>query len=171
MSPFQVKGQNKDSSDKAWPSLEGAEKIIDRGRPFFVIDLRKLELAESVSSPVSATPCNPTSEGCADYIWERDFFFEDKSTLHPDVMMRHYPNALLGAPFDTPVSRSRYLRGGCMQVNRYRATGTYVYYLPKQNVFYLYGDCGMNHFDGVAGPFAGDPRLVLKKLAEESAAK
>ena len=29
----------------------------------------------------------------------------------------------------------------------------------------------MNHSDEVSGPFAGDPRLVLKKLAGEPAVK
>lgn len=40
--------------------------------------------------------------------------------------------------------------------------GTVVCFFPKLNFFYLYGDCAQNHLDAVAGPFQGDPRLVLK---------
>ena len=99
-----------------------------------------------------------------------DFFSEwkgidpshiEKSILRPDVMMRHYPNALVG----DALSRHDSFR------LHHRYTGTYVFYLPRQNVFYLWGDCGMSHFDGVSGPFEGDPRLVLKKLAGEPAVK
>jgi hypothetical protein len=42
----------------------------------------------------------------------------------------------------------------------------YVFYLPRQNIFYVagYAPSGLGHL--VSGPFAGDPRLALKKLAE-----
>ncbi|MGI8897905.1 MAG: hypothetical protein ACR2IB_05870 [Pyrinomonadaceae bacterium] len=148
--PIQVKGQDKDSSDKTWPSLGSAEKTIDEGRPRFIIEHQKLEIARNVSNPLGVTRCNPSSEGC--FVWLGDFFSELKGSmkeniLRPGIMMHHYPQALFE--------------------RHYRSTGTYVFYLPKQKVFYLWGDCGMGHADLVAGPYAGDPRSVLKKLAED----
>jgi hypothetical protein len=160
--PIQVKGQDKDSSDKPWPSLGSSEKAIDEGRPRFIIEHQKLELAKNVSNPLGVTRCIPSSEGCKVWVQLGDFFSELKGSrkesffreveagsriLHPDVMMHHYPHALFEG--------------------HYRSTGTYVFYLPKQKVFYLWGDCVMGHADEVAGPYAGDPRLVLKKLAKD----
>ena len=150
--PIQVKGQDKDSSDKTWPSLGSAEKIIDEQRPRFIIEYQKLEIAQNVSNPLAVTRCRPSSEPCIVWMRVADFFSEWKgsiegSILRPDVMMHHYPHALFE--------------------RHYRSSGTYVLYLPKQKVFYLWGNCAMGHFDELAGPFAGDPRLVLKKLAED----
>jgi hypothetical protein len=165
LSPFQAIGQDKDSSDKAWPSLGGDEKIINKDQPGFIIDPQKLDLAQNVSNPLSVTRCLPSSEPCV-VLHSVSYFFSElkgiapflieKSILRPDVMMRHYPDALVG--------------DGSLWLH-HRYTGTYVFYLPRQNVFYLWGDCGMNHSDEVRGPFAGDPRLVLKKLAGEPAVK
>jgi len=150
LSPIPVKGQDKDSSDKTWPALGSTEKAIVDGRPRFIIERRKLEIA-NVSNPLSVTRCLSSTPPCIVRIRVDDFFSEwkgriDKSTLRPDVLMHHYPHAL----FDW----------------HYLVTGTYVFYLPKQNVFYLWGDCGMDHADELSGPFAGDPRVVLKKLAD-----
>ena len=149
---IQVKGQDKKSSDKTWPSLGSAEKGVDERRPLFLIESERLEIARNVSNPLAVTRCIPTDEGCIVWLRSDDFFSEwkgymDKSVLRPDVIMHHYPHALVDG--------------------HYRGTGTYVFYLLKHNVFYLSGDCAMGHGDGVAGPFAGDPRLVLKKLAED----
>jgi hypothetical protein len=157
--PIQVKGQDKDSSDKTWPSLGSAEKTMpssakqrwgDERRPRFLIEYQKLEVARNVSNPLGITRCDPSSEGC--FVWLGDFFSELKgsmkeSILRPGVMMHHYPQVLFE--------------------RHHRTTGTYVFYLPKQKVFYLWGDCMMGHGDLVQGPFAGDPRQVLKKLAED----
>jgi hypothetical protein len=43
----------------------------------------------------------------------------------------------------------------------YHGTGTYVYYLPRENIFYLWGDDFMGHHDGMVGPFRGEPRIIL----------
>jgi len=45
-------------------------------------------------------------------------------------------------------------------------TGTYVYYLGAEDVFYLWGDDFTDHFDGMVGPFEGDPRAILPAVAE-----
>ena len=149
--PMLVKGQDKAASDKAWPAL-GSEKIINEGRPRFMVESQKLERAGNVSNPLAVTRCLPSSDPCIVWMGVADFFSEWKgsvkeSNLRPDVIMHHYPHALLDG--------------------HYRGTGTYVFYLPKQKVFYLWGDCAMGHADELAGPFAGDPRLVLKKLVKD----
>jgi hypothetical protein len=43
--------------------------------------------------------------------------------------------------------------------------GTYVYYLEEEEIFYLWGSCVMNHGDGMVGPFVGDPRKELRRVA------
>lgn len=53
----------------------------------------------------------------------------------------------------------------CFTVSGHYLEGTDVYYLPKEKVFFLNGGCAMNHFDGVVGPFVGDPRVILPKVA------
>ena len=50
----------------------------------------------------------------------------------------------------------------------YFGTGTHVYYLPDDGLFYLWGDDYMSHFDGMVGPFAGDPRMELARAASPS---
>src|SRR6185436_14059208 len=132
-------------------SLASAEKTLVEGRARFIIKRQKLEVA-NVSNPLSVTRCLTSSPPCIVRIRVDDFFSEwkgriNESTLRSDVFMHHYPHAL----FDW----------------HYLTTGTYVFYLPKQNVFYFWGDCSMDHADEVSGPFAGDPRVVLKKLAED----
>jgi hypothetical protein len=146
--PSQFKGQHKVSSDKTWPSLGSAEKAIDERRPRFIIEYQKLKVARDLANPLGITRCDPSSEGC--FVLLADFFSELKggvkeSTLRPGIMMHHYSQVLFEG--------------------HHLSTGTHVFYLPKQKVFYLWGDCGMGHADLVQGPFAGDPRLVLKKLA------
>lgn|GEM_PF-4733686 len=47
--------------------------------------------------------------------------------------------------------------------------GTVVCFFPELNLFYLYGDCAQNHLDSVAGPFQGDPRLILKPVQKKPA--
>jgi len=65
----------------------------------------------------------------------------DNGALLPGVIMHHY----------------RYVT----VAGHYFATGTYVYFLPTESLFYLYGDDHMGHHDGMVGPFAGDPRIIL----------
>ncbi len=137
--PILVEGQEKDPTDKTWPALSRADGNVDEGQPRFVIESQKLQL--STAAKVSSS-------------WIPNAFFSEwkdtikGSTLRTDVMMHHYPDVLFDSHF--------------------RATGTYVFYLPKEQVFYLWGDCGMDHGDAVAGPFAGDPRLVLKQLSADA---
>lgn len=47
----------------------------------------------------------------------------------------------------------------------YFGTGTHVFYLPNDGLFYLWGDDYMSHFDGMVGPFSGDPRIELARAA------
>ena len=65
----------------------------------------------------------------------------DEGSLRSDVMSHHY----------------RYVT----VAGHYHGTGTYIYYLPRENVFYLWGDDFMGHHDGMVGPFIGDPRIIL----------
>ena len=50
----------------------------------------------------------------------------------------------------------------------YFGTGTHVFYLPEDRLFYLWGDDYMSHFDGMVGPFAGDPPMELSVAASPS---
>ena len=76
--PIQVKGQDKDSSDKTWPSLGNAEKAIDEERPRFILEYQKLKLARNVSNPLGITRSDPSSEGC--FVGLGDFFSELKGS-------------------------------------------------------------------------------------------
>jgi hypothetical protein len=153
----QVNGQDQDSSDKAWPSLGSSEQgsseqFLYDDRPRFMIESHKLKPAPDKSIPEWLRHCPPSTDGCVWWIRAGDFFSEWKgdmrrSTLRPGVVMHHYPYA----SFD----------------GHFRGTGTYVFYLPERQIFYLWGDCHMGHADLGQGPFAGDPRVVLKGLAED----
>ena len=152
--PGQVKGQGKDSSDKAWPSLGSSEdqsRFIRVDRPRFIIESSKLQQAPVERSPSWVPRCATSSDGCV-HIRLGHFFSEwkgsvERSTLRPGLIMHHYAYALFDFHF--------------------QSTGTYVFYLPEQKIFYLWGDCGMGHADVGQGPYAGDPRVVLKKLAQD----
>ena len=150
-------GQDKVAVDVMWPSLGGDKRSTTEGnRPPFTIDLGNLEWSQSQSGTQDPDGGCLPSQTC--WINIRDFFAQwssdqpsvaksiEKSTLRPGVMMHHYREVLVNG--------------------HYRATGTYVFFLTKQGVFYLWGDCFMNHWDSAVGPLAGDPRVVLKKLAE-----
>jgi hypothetical protein len=67
----------------------------------------------------------------------RDRLGTNREVLRPDVIAHYYPG--------------------------YRQE--YVFYLPRQNIFYVagYAPSGLGYL--VHGPFAGDPRVALKKLA------
>jgi hypothetical protein len=142
--------QSKSSTDKAWPSLVVRDtKIHLDGEWDFSINIEQLGGA-SVGNPLDIQRCQ-SGATCRPYV--SDFFSKwngqfgiDKSVLRSDVIMHHYPRVLVGG--------------------QGRITGTYVFFLPAQNVFFLWGDCAMNHVDPVLGPFAGDPRSVLKRLTE-----
>lgn len=44
--------------------------------------------------------------------------------------------------------------------------GTTVYWVKEKNEFFIRSDCKGHHVDGFLGPFTGDPREVLKPVAE-----
>ncbi len=151
-----VIGQDKSSDDRQWPPLVANSKIIILdGSPRFTIDARKLKVAKDIVNPLNVERCR-LPETC--WIDVPDFFSKwngqygiEKSVLRSEVMMHHYPDVLVNG--------------------HNRRTGTYVFFLPKQEIFYLWGDCHMSHGDAVIGPFIGDPRVVLKKLADETSSK
>lgn len=150
--PTQLKGQDKDSSDKTWPSLGTTEKVMNREPLRFIIDSRKLQRAPDKSTPSWAPRCATSPFDCAAWFQAVNFFSEWKgdirrSTLRSDVIMHHYPYVLVDGHF--------------------RSSGTYVFYIPAREIFYLWGDCAMGHGDLGQGPFVGDPRPVFKELAED----
>lgn len=160
--PVAASGQKKDLTDEAWPPLppvNGKTFIVTETRPpntWFSIDLTKLEKTTLMSNPLAVERCDSNFEVCvlrvSDFFSERAGIYGKKQdVLRPGVLMHHYPYILAGG--------------------HGRGSGTDVFFLPKENVFYLWGDCGMNHSDVLFGPFAGDPRVVLKKLAEETSSK
>ena len=69
-----------------------------------------------------------------------------------------YPN------LDTGIVRSDVISHHYRYVTvagHYHGTGTYIYYLSRENIFFLWGDDFMGHHDGMVGPFQGDPRIIL----------
>lgn len=67
--PIQSNGQDKDSTDKPWPSLGGDrgsnEEFIRADRPRFIIDSRKLQRAPDKSTPSWAPRCITSPFDCA----------------------------------------------------------------------------------------------------------
>lgn len=132
-------------SDKAWP-------ILDR----IIIDVSKLERARNLLNPLSLDRCRNSPEECV--ITARDFMSQrrkppsaERSVMRPDVLVHYYPGI-----------RQQDAQGGVVKIE------TYVFYLPERNIFYLAGYGPEANFDQVLGPFAGDPRVVLKKLVERN---
>ena len=121
-----------------WPSIGSVEQTIN-------IDPNLLELAEIDDS-------TPMVDPFYSRLTPFDFYIDWKvgdpteGQLRPDVILHHYPYLTVA--------------------NHYQATGTYVYYLPHDNIFYLWGDDWASHFDGMVGPFSGDPRIVLPQVAK-----
>ena len=64
------------------------------------------------------------------------------------VLLHRYPHMTVGGHF--------------------RATGTFVCFVPDKGVFFLFGDCGMNHIEDSIRPYAGDPRKVLLDVMKGS---
>ena len=137
--PFQT------SSDKAWPVFQSG-----------VIDTAKLVRAENVVNPLSLDRCRASAENCIvtmqDFTARRiDQSGSEKETLRPHVIAHHYAG----------------LKHQDAQRGVFKGE-TYVFYLPERNIFYLGGYISTPKSDEILGPFAGDPRVVLKKLAEAS---
>lgn len=107
--------------------------------PNFGFDVSKLEVVQNLLNPLGLDRCR-ASEKCV--MTRDDFSYTRKNksgaeqwVLRPGVIAYFYP--------------------GMAQQS--------VLYLPKQNVFYVAGFTASNgHY--LAGPFAGDPRSVLKKV-------
>ena len=107
--------------------------------PSFGFDVSKLQVAQYVFNPLGLDRCRG-AEKCV--IDRNDFSYtrNNKSgaeqwVLRPGVIARFY--------------------AGLAQ--------QYVLYLPEQNIFYVAGfTASSGHY--LRGPFAGDPKLVLKKV-------
>ena len=107
---------------------------IDRGEDAKNLDPSRL-------SPASVTTeINPYGSILQpfDFYVNGDFL---TGQLRPGVMSHHYGNITVAG--------------------HYHGSGTYVYYLPDEDAFYLWGDDYMGHIDGMVGPFRGDPRCIL----------
>ena len=117
----QVTGQDKSPDDGQWPSLVAGNRIIVAGGgPIFTVDERKLKRPPEVGNALDLGRCRP-SETC--HIHVTEFFSQwggqhgiEKSLLRSDVLMHRYPRVWVNG--------------------HHRATGTYVFFLPKQSVFY-----------------------------------
>ncbi|MDH3730790.1 MAG: hypothetical protein OES13_06675 [Acidimicrobiia bacterium] len=68
----------------------------------------------------------------------------DEGELVPGVVRQRYESVTVGG-FNVP------------------SAGTDVFYVPDEKQFYLFEDHMAGHLDWYIGPFAGDPRLVLKE--------
>jgi|GEM_PF-3748222 len=112
------------------------------GFPASGIDVSKLEEAQNVSNPLSLDRCRGSAEKCVIRMEDfsttrRDRLGTNRGVLPRDVIAHYYP-------------------GSKQQ---------YVFYLPGQNIFCVAGYASLGLGPFVSGPFAGDPRVVLKKLA------
>ena len=102
------------------------------------IDVGKLVVAEDVFNPLSLDRCATSTEKCV-------LNLEDFSSIQRSGSGAY----------------NRVLRPGAIPHYYPGVAHEYVFYLPRQNIFYVarYGSERI----AVSGPFAGDPRLVLKK--------
>jgi len=102
------------------------------------------------------------AEGFADYIeldpynsreWPTRFYVDTSHGAWPDNRRNLRENVILHIyPYLT-------VKG------HYLYPGSYVYYLEEEDIFFLWGSCIMNHYDGMVGPFVGDPRKELRRVA------
>jgi hypothetical protein len=116
-----------------WPILGNESRRFD-------IDPNLLQTVDSGNTPAYIDPY--FSPEMPWQFYERvEYPNLDSGIVRSDVMLRHY----------------RYVT----VAGHYHGTGTYVYYLPREDIFYLWGDDFMGHHDGIVGPFQGDPRIIL----------
>ena len=116
-----------------WPALGSATEAID-------IDPSLLPAAGSAGTATYADPFY-APELPWQFYETVDFADVENGTLRPGVVSHHYPHVTVAG--------------------HYRATGTYVFYVVEEALFYLWGDDMAGHIDGMVGPFQGDPRIVL----------
>ncbi len=119
-----------------WPELGTEADPVD-------VDPRVLEPAVD---PIRV-PLDPASafERPWDFFTEVDVPDVEGGTLREGMEVHRYPNLTVAG--------------------HYRGTGTYVFHDTDASAFYLWGDDFAGHFDGMVGPFAGDPREVLPAVA------
>ena len=122
------------------PSVEAFPVFLLSG-----IDISKLEEAKNVFNPLSLDRCRASAEKCImnmeDFSSTRRIQLgTEKWVLRTDVIAHYYA-------------------GYAQQ---------YVFHLPRLKIFYVAGHSpsGLGYL--VSGPFAGDPRLVLKKFTEDT---
>ena len=101
---------------------------------------------------------------------------DDNVELDPynsyEIPTRFYISTAYG---DWPDNRNNLRKNVTLHIYRYLTVeghylfypGTYVYYLEEEELFYLWGSCVMNHGDGMVGPFVGDPRKELRRVASK----
>jgi hypothetical protein len=111
------------------------------------IDSRQLPTPSVLSGPVQIDPYGSRLSPAQFYEELTSLSELRTGKLLSGVVMHQYPEVTVGGHFF--------------------GTGTYVYYLPDENVFYLFGDDYMDHIDGVIGPFTGDPRVLLPEYITE----
>ena len=116
-----------------WPPLGAACAWVN-------VDLSLLDPAREIASVRSLDPSRSGELPIAFYE-EWSSANPESGELRPGIIMHHYETMTVAG--------------------HYFATGTYVYYLERDGVFYLWGDDMMGHFDGMVGPFSGDPRRML----------
>ena len=106
-----------------------------------------IETKQLSPAPVPEKPKDLSDNKWAVTVFQSSVFTE-KSEVRPEVLSQKYPFVRVdghGSVFSP----------------------TTVYYLPKENIFFIRVDCVMGHFDLPLGPFKGDPRIVLKKFQKE----
>jgi len=116
-----------------WPTLGSETEAVD-------IDPSLIEAAGSAATPTYTDPFS-SPESPWQFYETVDLADVENGTLRPGVVSHHYPHVTVAG--------------------HYRATGTYVFHVAEEDLFYLWGDDMAGHFDGMVGPFRGDPRIVL----------
>ena len=114
--------------------------ILGNGSRRFDIDPDLLQLVVSDHTPAYTDPYF-SPEMPWQFYEQVEYSKLDAGIVRSDVISHHY----------------RYMT----VAGHYHGTGTYIYYLPRENIFYLWGDDYMGHHDGMVGPFQGDPRIIL----------
>lgn len=123
-----------------WPTLGSETEPID-------IDPNLLQAVGTAETPTYLDPFSSP-----EFPWQFyetvDFADLEEGVLRPGVVSHHYPHVTVAG--------------------HYRATGTYVFHLVEEDLFYLWGDDMAGHNDGMVGPFQGDPRNVLTQAGPTS---
>ncbi|MDH3261406.1 MAG: hypothetical protein OEM81_05325 [Acidimicrobiia bacterium] len=118
-----------------WPTLGSETGVVD-------IDPRLIQAAGSAENPSYTDPFS-SPELPWQFFDTVDFADVENGTLRPGVMSHHYPHVTVAG--------------------HYLATGTYIFHVAEEDLFYMWGDDLAGHFDGMVGPFRGDPRVVLSQ--------